>query len=117
MKTATIDESNIDLHQGGFIGGFYIRPMGPMKKGEANQGHAHHIDHCHNLVRGQLRIEWEAPDGTRGEVLALVPCKILIKAEFKHKMTALVDDTYGECWFAEAQAEKQLGTIDVPWNA
>lgn len=112
----TIDASNADLQQSGFIGGFYVRPMGPLNKGQCNEGHSHTIDHCHNLVRGQWLIEWEAPDGTTGQIEALVPCKILIKAEYKHKMTALVDDTFGECWFAELQAEKQLGTLDVPWT-
>ena len=102
-----VDQSNADLHQGGFIGGFYVRQMPLLKKGEIHKGHAHYIDHIHNLVRGQIRIDWITPSGEKHSAELLVPCKVLIKRDNHHTITALVDDTLGECWFSEAEAEKQ----------
>ena len=64
-------------------------------------------------MRGQARIDWTTPEGKAGSVDLLVPCKVLIKKENHHTITALVDGTYGECWFSEAEAEKQgLAGID-----
>lgn len=113
-----IDESNRDIHAGGFIGSFYIRQMGPFKENEIVQGHDHKIDHVTNFVRGKARIEWENKNtGETGIVELHVPCKILIKREVWHKFTPLEDDTYWECWFSEAEAEKVYGDSDkVSWT-
>lgn len=90
--------------------------MGPYEQGDSAKGHSHTIDHCMNLVRGSVSIQWETPDGETGTVDALVPCKILIKAECSHLITALEADTYWECWFSEAECEKEHGTTDLPWH-
>jgi hypothetical protein len=112
-----IDETNIDVHSGGFIGGFYIRPMGPHRASDKPaEGHKHYIDHVMNLVRGKVLVEWDDAQGVRKAVRCMVPCKLLIKSEISHWITPLEDDTFWECWFSEAQAEAQLGTVDVPWH-
>ena len=117
MRNDVIDASNAGLHQDGFIGGFYIRKMGPYAAGRECRGHAHYIDHPMNLVRGQVRIEWSNPTtGESGTVEVLLPCKILIKAEVHHKIIPLVDDTYWECWFSEAEAEKVYPDQTIPWH-
>lgn len=105
MTPAQIDEKNADIHQSGFIGTFFIRPMPVCNSGEHYQGHEHYIDHLMNLVRGSVRIEWERKaTGESGIVEALVPCRLLIKKDCWHKITALSDDTFWECWFSEAEA-------------
>lgn len=111
-----IDETNIDLHTNGFIGGFYIRPMPQLKSGASHDGHEHYIDHLMNLVRGAVRIEWRNKKSESGVVEALVPCRLLIKADCYHKLTALTDDTFWECWFSEAEAEKAYAGQQIPWH-
>lgn len=112
-----IDASNADIHQAGFIGGFFIRQMPVLNKGETHEGHEHYIDHLTNVVRGAVRIEWENKHkGTSGTLDILVPCRILIKADTWHKFTALEDSTFWECWFSEAEAEKVYNGEKMPWH-
>lgn len=117
-RAEAIDESNADLHQGGFVGGFYIRPMRLINAGECHDGHEHYIDHPMNLIRGSVRIEWrKQATGESGVLDVLVPCKVLIRADTWHKITALEDDTFWECWFSEGEAEKVYGDKNaVPWH-
>jgi hypothetical protein len=116
-----IDEKNAHLHQGGFVnfGGFYIRPMGPYKKGEVHKGHAHTIDHLSNIVRGKVRVHWKNPNGTEeGVVEVLVPAKLSIRAEYWHEFEVLEDDTYWECWFSKAEADRAYGDANsVDWTS
>lgn len=113
----TVDDSNAGLHQDGFIGGFYIRHMGPYPKGQCGHGHAHYMDHVTNILKGPVRVEWSNPKtGASGEVEILVPCKLLIKAEAHHTFFALEDGAEWECWFSEAECEKANGRTDLPWH-
>lgn len=101
LTNAQIDASNAEVHQGGFIGGFYIREMSLPAGGES-QGHAHFIDHVSNILDAPLRIEWHVPGTDRAGVIEItVPCKILIKAEAWHKFIAYDKPVRWECWFAE----------------
>jgi hypothetical protein len=121
MKTQRIDQENWHLHQGGFVnfGGFYIRPMGPYQKGERQFGHSHAIDHLSNIVRGKVRVHWKNPKGDEAGVIeVLVPAKLSIRAEYWHEFEVLEDDTYWECWFAAAEADKLVGGRNsVDWTA
>jgi len=101
MVIQTVNDSNADLHQAGFIGGFYIRPMELPAHGES-QGHSHFIDHVSNILDAPLRIEWHVPGTDRAGVIEIeVPCKILIKAEAWHKFIAYGKPVRWECWFAQ----------------
>jgi hypothetical protein len=115
----TIDETNADLHQGGFVGegGFYVRRW-TGHRGQVCKGHAHWIDHVGNLVSGQVRIRWRNPDtGEEGIVEMLVPSKICVRAERWHQIEALTDGVIWECWFAAAEADRVYGSRDaVPWH-
>lgn len=109
-----IDESNAEYRRHGFIGGFYIRPMGPFRKGDLVQGHKHVIDHLTSLVSGAVRViitDKEPIDDHEliEEYELHVPCKIEIKADLFHRFEVLEDNTYWECIFSEAEAEKVLG--------
>lgn len=109
-----IDRTNADLHQDGFIGGFYIRSMGLKKCGDIHEGHEHLIDHVTNIKKGHVLIEWTSKTAN-GTVLISTPCKILIRANANHKFIAMTDDVEWECWFSEAEAEKVYGGM-VPVN-
>ena len=112
-----VDQANADIHQDGFIGTFYIRSMPVCNAGQSYDGHEHYIDHLMNLRRGAVRIEWSKPaTGESGIVEALVPCRLLIKKDCWHKITALVDDTAWECWFSEAEALNAYPGEQVPWH-
>lgn len=106
MTKHTIDKSNADLHQGGFVGdgGFYVRPM-TLSKGSVHKGHSHYIDHVGNLVSGAVRVHWRREDGSaEGVTDVLVPAKILVRADTWHQIEALENSVW-ECWFSRAEAD------------
>lgn len=114
MKTLTIDASNAEAYQGGFArddqplspeGAFFIRPI-DLAAGEQHAGHSHYIDHVGNLVSGQALVKWRREDGSaEGEIVLLVPCKLLIRADTWHEITALTPLRW-ECWFSRDAAQK-----------
>lgn len=112
----TIDESNADVHRGGFVGtgGFYIRPF-HHAKGAQYQGHSHYIDHVGNLVSGKVRVHWSEGDES-GVIDMLVPCKIHMPAGRHHRLE-IIEDAVWECWFAQAEADKIYGDdTKIDWN-
>ena len=114
VSRLVIDHDNAEQYQGGFArddtplapeGAFFIRPIA-LKTGEQHAGHSHHIDHVGNLVSGQARIKWRREGGSgEGEIVLLVPSKILIRADTWHEITALTDAQW-ECWFSRDAADK-----------
>lgn len=98
-----IDESNAHLHQSGFIGGFYIRPM-RLEPGEVHQGHEHHVDHVTVIRKGRVRIEYRNPRAGEEDAVEITePCKLLIKAEVWHKFVAYDEPVEWECWFVDTE--------------
>jgi cupin superfamily acireductone dioxygenase involved in methionine salvage len=91
--------------QDGFLGGFYIR-ITAFTRGDVHQGHYHHIDHVGVLVSGQVVLHWHDEDGTRGTIEMTAPAKVHMPARRRHQITFLTDGVW-ECWFAEAEAEKE----------
>ena len=114
--TQTIDASNADVHQGGFVGGLYVRPF-DMPKGSIHKGHSHYIDHVGDLVSGAVRIRWRREDGSaEGVTDVLVPAMITVRADTWHEIEALEDSKW-RCIFSEAEAEKVHGDSNaVPWH-
>jgi hypothetical protein len=109
-----IDASNAELHQAGFIGGFYIRPN-RLEPHEETQGHEHYVDHVSNILDAPLRIEWHVPGTDRAGVIEVeVPCKILVKAEAWHKFIAYDKPVRWECWFAETEEASGRFHLDKP---
>ena len=93
-------------HNGGFIGGLYIRPFGPVAAGYVHEGHAHYIDHAMFVENGRVRVTWSTPDGRAGVLEIEAPNFITVKAEASHRIEALDDGTRWRCIFAEAEAQK-----------
>lgn len=85
-------------------GNIFIRPMQFAQAGDVVQGHTHNFDHTTYVVRGSLLIE--AVDA-EGNVTKSVVKKasdghnwVLIKAEVRHRITALEDNSLGHCVYA-----------------
>jgi hypothetical protein len=116
MKEQIVDAANADIHQQGFIGGFYIRPM-RLEAGAKHDGHAHWIDHVSNVLT-PLRIDWRNVEtGEEGFVICKVPCKLLVKAKVWHTFSVLDGEPEArwECWFSEAEADKHYD-MPVPYH-
>ena len=85
-------------------GNIFIREMKFEKAGDVVTGHTHNFDHTTYVVRGALRIEALADDSS---VLRSVEKRasdghnwVLIKAEVRHRITALEAGTTAHCIYA-----------------
>ena len=85
-------------------GNIYIREMRLDKAGDIIDGHTHNFDHTTYVVHGAVRVEALAADES---VLRSVEKRasdghnwVLIKAEVKHRITALEDNTVAHCIYA-----------------
>lgn len=100
-------------YNGGDLGGFYIRPHGPVVEGYIHSGHAHYIDHLMFVEAGSVRVDWRAPDGETGFVVIDSPNFWPVKMEFWHQIKALKNGTRWRCLFAAAEMEKYLDRFDA----
>jgi len=74
------------------VSNVYIRMMTFKKTGDREHGHRHPFDHASLLSAGRLRVEVE---GETKDFTA--PAVIFIKAEARHQLTALNDNTVVSC--------------------
>lgn len=93
------------LNQFGFYGGLMVRIHQMRKAGDMHDGHEHHIDHVSLVISGAIRVKWRRLN-ERGEIVAAgtkdfkAPTFVTIRADTKHQITALEDDTVWSCLFA-----------------
>lgn len=80
----------------GFFGNVWVRQNWLLKAGDTAGGHLHHHDHVSLLVKGSVEVEVDGSEPKRFKS----PTFILIKKNFRHKITALEDDTVFYCVFA-----------------
>lgn len=76
----------------GAVANLYSRQMHFRKAGDVEQGHIHQFDHLTLLASGSLRVTVE---GKTTEFKA--PHMIYIKADHRHELVALEDDTVAYC--------------------
>lgn len=76
----------------GCVKNLFVRQMHFQNSGDSEQGHAHSFDHLTLLAKGKLsvRINDETTEFT-------APQMIYIKAELKHELVALTDNTVAYC--------------------
>ena len=93
-------------------GNIFVREMRFEKAGHVVPGHTHNFDHTTYVVHGALRIEALAEDGT---VLRSVEKHasdgynwVLIKADVKHRITALEDNSMGHCIYAHRNPQGEV---------
>lgn len=86
-----------DINQLGYFGNIWVRSHTLKKAGVTNGGgHKHHFDHVTLLAKGAVKVEVEGYPPTE----FTAPTFIVIKKDYKHKFTALEDDTVYYCVFA-----------------
>jgi quercetin dioxygenase-like cupin family protein len=78
------------------------------KAGDAEQGHAHAFDHMTLLAKGKLRV---TINGEATEFTA--PQMIFIKAELRHELVALSDNTVAYCIHALREATGDILSPDM----
>lgn len=93
-------------------GNIFVREMKFEKALESVEGHTHNFDHTTYVVRGGLRIEQL---GENGEVLRAVEKHatqghnwVLIKANIKHRITALEDNSLGHCIYSHRTPQGEI---------
>lgn len=109
--TLEVDERNIDLFRGGFVGlgGFYIRSF-ELSAGECGPDHLHKINHLWILFEGQADIEWRSKDGSKfGTVSVRTPWAAFhVRADYHHRVIARTNIKMA-CFFAKAEADRVYG--------
>lgn len=92
----------------GCVKNLFSRQMHFEKSGDAEQGHAHSFDHLTLLAKGKLRVRINdnVTDFTAPEM-------IFIKAELKHELTALTDNTVAYCIHALREESGDILSPDM----
>lgn len=101
-------------------GNIFIREMAFEKAGDVVEGHTHNFDHTTYVIRGSLKIESLNEDGS---VKASVVKKasmghnwVLIKADTKHKLTALEDNSMGHCIYSHRNGQGEIQEAYDGWT-
>ena len=92
----------------GCVSNLYSRMMHFKQAGDMEMGHTHPFDHLTLLAKGRLKV------GVNRQVTEYVaPQMIFIKAEYRHELTALEDDTLAFCIHA-LRGDNESGDILDP---
>lgn len=91
----------------GCVANLYSRMMHFVSAGHIEQGHTHQFDHLTLLAKGSLRVTVE---GKTTDFTA--PHMIYIRADKRHELVALEDDTVAYC--IHALHSKETGDILDP---
>ena len=100
-------ENGVFRHQLGYFGNIWIRQNFIPTAGLVSPGHTHHFDHVSLLVSGSVRVE---VDGYEPKEF-VAPTFIMIKKDYKHKFTALEDNTLWYCVFALRDVDGEITDI------
>jgi hypothetical protein len=88
----------------GCVSNLFVRQMHFVNVGDFEQGHAHCFDHLTLLAKGKLAVK------INDEVTEFTaPQMIFIKAELRHELTALSENTVAYC----IHALREEGTADI----
>jgi hypothetical protein len=83
-------------HELGFFGNIWVRQNVLEKAGDGLGGHTHNFDHVSLVTKGSVKVEVEGSEPKEFKA----PTFIVIRKDYKHKFTALEDDTNYYCVFA-----------------
>jgi hypothetical protein len=86
----------------GYFGNIWVRSHLLEKKGDKNAGgHLHPFDHVTMLINGSVLVETSNPEtGEERSKEFTGPTFIIVRKNFKHKITALTDNVQYYCVFA-----------------
>ncbi len=93
-------------------GNVFIREMVFEKSGASVDGHKHNFDHTTYVVRGALRFERLAEDGSVTHTIDKRASDghnwVLIKAGVIHRITALEDNSLGHCIYSHRTSQGEI---------
>lgn len=81
----------------GVVGNVWVRVQHYARAGDVNHGHLHHHDHVSLLAKGKISV---TIDDTNEATIFEAPTFFIVKADKKHTITPLEDDTSVFCVFA-----------------
>ncbi len=94
-------------HELGYFGNIWVRQNVLKNKGDFAGGHYHLFDHVSLLAKGIVEVEIEGYPPKQ----FVAPTFIVIKKEFRHKITAITDDVLWYCVFAIRNEDGDLTDI------
>lgn len=100
------------IEEHGFVGNVWVRQNFLEKAGDTAGGHTHFHDHVSLLATGSVEVQIE----TEEPKVFVAPTFIVIKKEFKHKITALEDNTVFYCIYAMRDIDGNVVDIYEDWN-
>ena len=102
-------------------GNIYIREMEFEKAGNVVEGHTHNFDHTTYIVRGSVLIESLNEDGSvKNSIIKKASMGhnwVLIKAEVKHRLTALEDNSMGHCIYSHRNGDSEIQQEYDGWSS
>ncbi len=93
-------------------GNVFIREMFFEKSEQSRDGHKHNFDHTTYVVRGALRFERLAEDGSITHTIRKRASDghnwVLIKAGVKHRIIAEEDNSLGHCIYSHRNSQGEI---------
>lgn len=96
-------------------GNIYIRPNPLPKVGDGVDGHTHNFDHTTIVFKGAVHVKATLPNGTVIEQDFHAPAHFLVKADVKHEIRALVDDSEFWCVYSHRTPQGDVVEENTGW--
>lgn len=98
-------------------GNIFIRPMRGEKAGDLMaDGHEHNFDHTTIVFKGSVHVEAKTPDGRVIVRDFTAPAHFLVKADVRHKITALEDNTEAWCVYSHRTPQGDVVQEYTGWE-
>jgi len=98
-------------------GNIHIRPNPLPKVGDGVEGHTHNFDHTTIVFKGAVHVKATLPNGTVIEQDFHAPAHFLVRADVKHAIHALVDDTEFWCVYSHRDPQGNVVQENIGWMA
>lgn len=98
-----------------YCGNTMFRPN-YLKLGERCGDHVHNFDHTTFVVKGSVHVKAKHPDGTVEEKDFDAISWFLVKAETRHEITALEDDTLFVCVYCHRDPQGRITQEVTGWE-
>ncbi len=100
-------------------GNIFIRPNQHMMKGDVIPGHTHNFDHTSFVTEGSVHVKGTLPDGRviEGDFGRDYKARhFLVKADVKHEITALEDNTNFYCIYSHRHPQGDVSESYTGWH-
>lgn len=96
-------------------GNIYIRPNGPLRKGDGCGDHFHNFDHTTIIFTGSVHVKAKLPDGRVMEQDFHAPGYFLVRKDVKHEIVALEDNTVFWCVYSHRNPQGEIVQVATGW--